>query len=201
MESKLRKIEKQVIPIMPGQFCPDFISAIGTCNEDGTPHLCGHSWVSFNPGPPKSIIFSTYVKPTLDNIFRTGEFSLNFGTGAMKGFLNDICAGDGDANNNGLQYGYTWGEKAKVPILDVSPFATECKVIQTHKLGEYNIFFAEILSRQLAKNLVGIAHHSTEENRAWQAGDAYFNWLLSLNVKDLDPLLWFGHWYRIGEII
>ena len=197
----MKKIEKQVVPVMPGEFSPVLVNVIGTRNEDSTPHLCGHSWVSFNPGPPKSIIFSTYTKSTLNNILRTGEFSVNMGTGATHDFVENVCDSDGDMHNNKLSYDYTWGEKIKVPILDVSPFVIECKVLQTHSLGDYNIFFAEIVCQHLAKNLTVGLQQGVDNNCAWQTGDAYYEWLLNLNVKELDPLMWLGHWYKIGDVI
>ena len=200
----MKKIEKQIIPIMPGEFSPVLLNIIGTCNEDGTPNLSAVSWVSFNPGPPKSIILSTahvYTMPTLNNILRTGEFTVNLCTVGMSDFVEDVCAYGDDIHNHGkLAYGHAWGEKTKTPILDVSPFVVECKVSQTHMLGNYHIFFAEIVCQHLDKNLAGNNLQESDSMHAWSADDPYYKWLENMDMNKLDPLLWLGHWYRLERL-
>ena len=188
---------------MPGEFAPVLVNVIGTCNEDTTAHLSEHSRISFNPGPPTGIVFSPFSKPTQNNILRAGEFSVNFGTTAMCGFIDAICACDEDIHNNKLGYDYVWGEKTKTPIPDVSPFVVEAKVSQTHRLGDYYIFFAEIVCQHLAKSLAGprFPQHESKENRAWQTDDPHYKWLLNMSISELDPILWLGHRYKIGDII
>ena len=169
---------------MLGEFSPVLMNIIGTCNGDGTPNLSAVSWVSFNPGPPKSIILSTadvYTMPTLNNILRTGEFAVNLCTVEMSDFVGDVCAYGDDIHNHGkLTYGYEWGEKTKAPILDVSPFVVECKVSQTHMLGN---------------NL-----QESDSIHAWNADDPYYKWLVNMDMNELDPLLWLGHWYRVERL-
>ena len=83
----------------------------------------------------------------------------------------------------------------------MSPFVIECKVLQTHSLGDYNIFFAKIICQHLAKSLAVGLQQGIDNNRAWKSDDSYYNWLLNVDINELDPLLWIGHWYRIGKMI
>ena len=189
----MKKCTKQglSIPLM-GEFAPVLVNIIGTCNEDGTPHFCGASFVSFTNGSPESIVFSTFVQPTIDNIKRTGEFTVNMCTGEMVQMTEDICSKQESVEQNNSHHSFEWGEKVHAPILDASPFVCECKVAQSHKYGDSTIFIAEIVNQQIDKQLDKPTDSSVE---------AYVKWLENVNVNDLDPLLWLGNYYRLGKRI
>jgi len=189
----MKKYAKQNLPIpLIGEFAPVLVNIIGTCNEDGTPHLCGASAVSFTLGPPESIVFSTFVQPTVENIERTGEFTLNMCTGEMMQMVERVCTTHESAEQDNSLCDFEWGEKIHAPILDASPFVCECKVAQSHKYGDSTIFIAEIVNQQICKELGKPVNNSVE---------AYVEWLEHVNVNDLDPLLWLGNYHSIGKII
>ena len=189
---EMKKIVKQSLAIpLKGEFASVLVNFIGTCNEDGSPHFCTASWVSFALGPPKSIIFSTFVKPTIENIKRTGEIAINMGTGEMKE-LSDTIYGIMEEGKQDKLPDYEWGKKLHVPILDASPYVVECKVIESHVFGDSIIFFAEIINQQIDVK-IGKPENDTDE--------AYVKWTESLNVNDLNPLLWLGNYHYIGNKI
>ena len=187
----MKKIIKQSLstPLL-GEFAPVLVNLIGTCNEDGSPHLCGASWVSFTLGPPKSIVFSTFVKPAIDNILRTSEFSVNMCTEEMAEKADSIYWTQELKKHGETSSDYVWGNKIHAPILENSPFVTECKVIQSHNIGDSIIFFAEIVNQQIDIQL-GKPENDAEE--------AYVKWLEGINVNVLNPLLWLGNYYNIGK--
>jgi flavin reductase (DIM6/NTAB) family NADH-FMN oxidoreductase RutF len=133
----MKKIIKQSLSVpLLGEFAPVLVNLIGTCNEDGNPHLCGASFVSFTLGPPKSIVFSTFVKPTINNIERTGEFSVNICTGEMAEISDSIYWKQELGKQNKSIDSFEWGSKVHVPVLNASPFVCECSVLQSYKFGE-----------------------------------------------------------------
>ena len=186
----MKKYKQSLSTPLVGEFAPVLVNIIGTCNEDGTPHLCGASCVSFTLGPPESIVFSTFVQPTIENIKRTGEFTVNMCTSEMVQMTENICSKQESAEQDNSLHGFEWGEKIHAPILDASPFACECKVAQSHIYGESTLFIAEIVNQQIAKQLDKPVDNSIE---------AYVKWLENVNVNNLDPLLWLGNYHRIGD--
>ena len=184
--------KKSIHPPLMGEFAPVLVNIIGTSNEDGTPHLCGASFVSFTLGSPESIVFSTFVQPTIDNINRTGAFTVNMCTAEMAQMVEKICQTHESAAQDNALYGYEWGEMIHAPVLDASPFVCECKVAQSHKYGDSTIFIAEIVNQQLCNELDKPVDNSVE---------AYVEWLEKVNINDLDPLLWLGNYHQIGKII
>jgi flavin reductase (DIM6/NTAB) family NADH-FMN oxidoreductase RutF len=175
-----------------GEFAPVLVNIIGTRNENDTPHFCGASFVSFTLGSPESIVFSTFVQPTIDNINRTGEFTVNMCTSEMIQMVEQICSTHGSAEQDNSSYGFEWGNKIHAPTLDASPFVCECKVAQSHKYGDSIIFIAEIANQQIDKQLNKPADNSVE---------AYVEWLENVNVNELDPLLWLGNYHKIGKLL
>jgi len=189
----MKKIIKQSLSTsLLGEFAPVLVNLIGSCNEDGSPHLCGASWVSFTLGPPRSIVFSTFVEPAVANIMRTGEFTVNMCTGEMAETANGIYWKRRLKQSDEPDSNYEWGRIVRSPVLNASPFACECKVAQSHIFGDSQIFFAEIVNQQIDVKLGKPINDSDE---------AYIEWLENLDVNELNPLLWLGNYYKIGKVV
>ena len=187
------KIIKQSLSTsLLGEFAPVLVNLIGTCNEDGSPHLCGASWVSFTLGPPRSIVFSTFVEPAVANIMRTSEFTVNMCTGEMAEAADSIYWKQHLEKTDEADANYEWGKIVRSPVLNASPFVCECKVAQSHVFGDSRIFFAEIVNHQIDVKLGKPTDDSDE---------AYIQWLENINVSELDPLLWLGRYHRIGNVV
>ena len=194
----VKKIQTQAIT-QPGSIyhhllwtiTPRPVWIIGTCNKDNTPNLSTITCVSNNPGPPENIIVSMTAKRTIANILRTGEFSVNLANVEMAplaDYVGSISGEDGAKDN--LPYDFTWGNNARVPILD-SPCALECKVSHTHVIGAFHTFFGEALNLHIDATL----------NPPTSSQEDLFKWFHALDIHKIDPLVYHSirKYFRVGE--
>ncbi|MCL2462441.1 MAG: flavin reductase family protein [Defluviitaleaceae bacterium] len=188
----MKKIEKRSISQSPG-LIPQAVWLIGTRNGDGTPNLSTITWVSYAYGPPEILVVSMQAERTKDNILRAGEFTANLCTVEMARLADYVGSVSGrDGAKDAVPYGYTWGEKVHAPVLDASPLVAECKVLQTHTIGDTHTFFAEIVNQQIDCGFGRPTDSSAE---------AYTKWLGSIDACDADPLLYTWKYYRLGKKI
>jgi len=185
----MKKIEKHSVP-QSGGLIPQTMWLIGTCNESGAPNLSTVTWVSFTPGPPECLIVSMQARRTKENILRTGEFTANLCTVEMVKLADYVGMVSGRIRvKNAVPYEYGWGEKVFAPVLHASPYVNECKVLQTHRIGDTHTFISEIVNQQIDKNFGRPASDSMDD---------YVRWLDSINIYDADPLMYTWKYYRIG---
>ena len=197
----MKKIQKQSIPQMGGIFhhvvwtiTPRPVWIVGTCNKDGTPNLSTITCVSNTPGPPENIILSMVAKRTIANIERTGEFSVNLCNASMVELVNYVGSVSGeDTVKDAVPYDFTWGEKAKVPVLDSSHCVFECELSHTHIIGHFHTFFGEVVNLQIDAELAP----PTEPH------EAIVNWFKSLDIHKMDPMVYHSilKFYHVGEKI
>ena len=188
----MKKIDKQPVQ-RSGGFIPQPVWLIGTRNEDGTPNFSTITWVSYAFGPPESLIVSMLAKRTKENILRTGEFTANLCSVEMAALADYTGAVSGlDGIKDGVSFDFVWGENVQAPVLDASPYVIECKVLQTHLVGDTHTFIAEMVS-QLVDTRFGQPDDDSPE--------AYFKWLNANDIHGIDPLLYTWKYYRVGEKI
>lgn len=197
----MKKIQKQSI-VQPDKIfrhvvwalTPRPVWIVGTYNLDNSPNLSTITCVSHTPGPPESIIISMIAKKhTATNIKRTGEFSINLCNVEMASLADYVGSVSGDnCIKDVVPYNFAWGEKAHVPILDASPCVLECKITQTHLIGDFYTFFGEIVNLHMDYNL----------NPPTESSEAILNWFNSINIHNIDPLVYHSFplkYYRVGE--
>lgn len=189
----MNKIEKRSIS-KAGCFMPQPVFIIGTYNEDGTPNLSTVTGVSYAYGPPECLIISLYCsRRTKENLLRCGAFTANLCTVEMARLADYVGTVSGLTQcKDALPYDCTPGEKIHAPVLDASPYVKECRVLQTHRIGETHIIIAEIVNLQVGVNL-GHPENDSDE--------AYLHWLNSSNLQDANPLLYAWKYYKIGDTV
>jgi len=196
----MKKIEKQSLPLsqlfhhVVWTITPRPVYIIGTRNEDGTANFSTITCVSNTPGPPEHIIISTAAKRTIANIQRTGEFSVNLCNGEMAVLADYVGSVSGeDGVKDAMPYGFVWGEKAEVPVLDASPCVFECKLSEEHQvhIGAFHTFFGEVVN----------LHIDVELNPPTDSREAAFNWFQSIDIHGINPLVYHSllKYFRVGE--
>ncbi|MCL2592326.1 MAG: flavin reductase family protein [Defluviitaleaceae bacterium] len=196
----MKKVEKQSIPQLDMLFhhvvwtiTPRPVWIVGTCNEDGSENLSTITCVSNTPGPPENIIVSMAAKRTIANIQRTGEFSINLCNVEMAPLADYVGSVSGeDTVKDAVKYAFTWGEKARVPILDASHCVLECKLSHTHLVGNFHTFFGEVLNSHIDASLTNPPRDSQE---------AVINWFRSIDIHKMDPLVYHSilKYFKVGE--
>ena len=165
---------------------------VGTCNEDDTPNLSTITCVSNTPGPPENIILSMVAKRTTANILRTGEFSVSLANVQMAALVDHVGTVSGeDRVKDDVPYGFTWGEKLRVPVLDASHCVFECKLSHTHEVGDFKTFFGEVVNLHLDVNLTPPDGPHEE----------IVKWFMALDIHGMDPMVYHSvlKYYRVGE--
>ena len=176
-----------------GGFIPQAVWIIGSCNKDTSPNFCTITSVSYTPGPPESLIVSMQAKRTKENILCTGEFTANLCTVEMVHLVDFVGSVSGqESKKDALSFNCNWGEKIHAPVLDASPYVIECKVFQTHLVGNTITFIAEMVNQQIDIKF-GQPNNDSYE--------AYIAWLNTNDLLDLDPILYAWNYYGIGKKI
>ena len=195
----MKKIEKQSIPQLDMIFhnlvwtiTPRPVWIVGTCNEDGTANLSTITCVSNTPGPPENIIVSMSAKRTIANIQRTGEFSVNLCNVEMASLADYVGVVSGeDGIKDAMPYDFSWGDKARVPVLDASHCVFECRLSHTHEIGAFNTFFGEVVNLQLDADL----------SPPTESREALISWFRSIDVHKMNPMVYHSilKYFRVGE--
>jgi len=165
---------------------------IGTRNEDNTPNLSTITCVSNTPGPPENIIVSMTARRTIANILRTGEFSVNLANTEMAALADYVGSVSGeDGIKDAMDYGFAWGDKLRVPVLDSSHYTFECKETHTHIVGAFHTFFGEVVNLQIDTNLTPPSGPQ----------EAIVKWFKSIDIHRTNPLVYHSvlKYYRVGE--
>jgi len=195
----MKKIQKQLIPQLSGLYhhvvwtiTPRPVWIVGTCNKDGSPNLSTITCVSNTPGPPENIIVSMTAKRTIANIQRTGEFSISLCNVEMAPLADYVGSVSGEnGTKDTIPYGFAWGEKSHVPVLDASHCVLECKTSHAHQVGAFHTFFGE----------VACSHIDTNLNPPTDSQEAAYKWFQSLNIHETDPLIYHSvkKYFRVGD--
>ncbi|MCL2570933.1 MAG: flavin reductase family protein [Defluviitaleaceae bacterium] len=198
----MKKIQKQAIPQLNSIFhhvvwtiTPRPVWIVGTCNEDGSPNLSTVTCVSNTPGPPENIIISIAARRTIANILCTGEFSINLCNAEMAPLVDYVGSVSGeDCVKDAVPYGFVWGEKIRVPILDASHCIFECCVSHSHIIGGFHTFFGEVQTTHIDESLTAPPTDSQE---------AIINWFRSIDIHKMNPLVYHSilKYFRVGEKI
>ena len=112
-------------------FSPQPMYIIGTKNEDGSPNFCIITWLGFSyDNGPCMMMTVGGTKLTQKNILREKKFSANMIT------EDNLWLADYFGNTNGengqkneIPYGYEWGKKVDVPIINECHWSYECEVL------------------------------------------------------------------------
>ena len=188
----MQKINKSIISRNP--VCTPYqVYLLGTFNPDGTPLLLTHASACFIQGPPDGMVVGVMVPEqpkTAENIIREQAFSLNHCNVAMRN-LADSAWYERMPDANEESTAFCRGSELNVPILDVSPHALECKVLQSFKVGDTIVFVSTI------------AHVHADDRfiHPYPASGDYYGWYESQDVKNLDPLLYAFKYYTVSESI
>jgi len=195
----MKKIQKQSVPQLGGLYhhvlwtiTPRPVWIVGTCNEDDSPNLSTITCVSNTPGPPENIIVSMAAKRTVANIQRTGEFSVNLCNVEMAPLADYVGSVSGeDCVKDAIDYGFAWGKQARVPVLDASHCVLECKVSHTHLIGDFYMFFGEVVNLHIDSSLTPPT----------DSQEAIVKWFRSIDIHKMDPLVYHSvlKYFRVGE--
>ena len=197
----MKKILKQSIPQPIGIYhhiawtiTPRPVWIVGTANQDGTPNLSTITCVSNTPGPPENIIVSMAAKRTIQNILRTGEFTLNLVNAEMALLADYVGSVSGaDCVKNAVPYEFLWGSSLFLPVLDASHCVFECKVSHTHIIGDFHTFFGEVINLHLDSNLTPPKGPQ----------DALIKWFKEIDIHAMNPLVYHSirKYFRVGETV
>jgi len=188
----MQKIGKSIVSRNP--VCTPYqVYLLGTCNPDGTPLLLTHASACFIPGPPEGMVVGVMASEqpkTAENILREQAFSLNHCNVAMRG-LADSAWYERTPGADEESTASCPGSELNVPILEVSPHALECKVLQSSKAGDTIIFVSAIAQ----------IHTDDRFIRPYPESGDYYGWYEAQDVKNLDPLLYAFKYYTVSESI
>lgn len=134
-------------------FSPQPMYIIGTKNETGSPNFCVITWIGFSfDKVPHLMMTIGGSKLTKTNILRERKFSANMITEDILWLADYFGNTRGeDAEKKGVAYGYTWGERAEVPVINECHWAYECEVTKVVELDGAHLFLAEIKNIQIDK--------------------------------------------------
>ncbi|MDO4316600.1 MAG: flavin reductase family protein [Lachnospiraceae bacterium] len=134
-------------------FSPQPMYIIGTKNETGSPNFCVITWIGFSfDKVPHLMLTIGGSKLTKTNILRERKFSANMITEDILWLADYFGNTRGeDAEKKGVAYGYTWGERAEVPVINECHWAYECEVTKVVELDGAHLFLAEIKNIQIDK--------------------------------------------------
>ena len=130
-------------------FSPQPMYIIGTKNEDGSPNFCIITWLGFSyDNGPCMMMTVGGTKLTQKNILREKRFSANMITEDTL-WLADYFGNTNGENGqkNEIPYGYEWGKKVDVPIINECHWSYECEVCQdfsdkaVHKISEHAMMY------------------------------------------------------------
>jgi len=188
----MQKINKTIIS--QNAICTAYqVYLLGTFNPDGTPLLLTQASVCFIQGPPDGMVVGVMASEqpkTAENIIREQAFSLNHCNIAMCN-LADSAWYERTPCTNDASTTFCRGDALNVPILDVSPHALECKVLQSSKVGDTIIFISTIAR----------VHADDRFITPYPESGDYYSWYESQDVKNLDPLLYAFNYYTVSESI
>lgn len=163
---------------------PSFI--IGTNNEDGTANFAPITWASATHEEGDRYLFVISMagtKMTKKNILRTGIFSANLVSRDMLSLMDYFGSKHAkDGRKEDLAYDVVRGEVLDVPVLDESRWVYECEVARTVETGDSATFFCRIRNIQMDERLV------PED-------------IFDIDLSVLDPVIYSGRYYHIGEML
>ncbi len=120
-----------------------------TCGSMEKPNAVTVAWTGITCStPPMTYISLRPSRFSHKIISETGEFVINLTTGSLAK-ATDACGIYTGAKMNKIKaysLSVTKGEKVDCPVLDQSPLALECKVVEVKKLGSHDMFLAEIVA-------------------------------------------------------
>ena len=116
---------------------------------------------------------------------RTGEFVINLTTEQMARATDWCGVKSGREVNKFRETGLTavQGNRVKAPVVDESPLAIECRVVETKELGSHTMFIAEVVNVQADERFMD---NETGEFKLHEAGLIAYS---------------HGHYFALGEEI
>jgi len=132
------------------------------------------------------------AKRTVANIQRTRVFSVNLANVEMAPFADYVGSISGENGpKDAMPYGFEWGEKAHVPVLDASHCVFECKLSHTHVIGDFYTFFGEVVNLHIDESLTP----------NMESHEALFKWFKSIDIHKMDPLVYHSvlRYFHVGK--
>jgi flavin reductase (DIM6/NTAB) family NADH-FMN oxidoreductase RutF len=175
-----------------GGFLPQTVFILGTYNKDRSVNLSAATSVSYVFGPPESLVVSLFGNSrTRANINRTGEFTANICNSSMGRLADYVGSVSGlHQDKDGLTYVCYGSDWIDAPVLLESPYAMECRVTHSHKVGDTVILVSEIINHLVDVHL-GRPYDDSDE--------AWFEWMNESEASAIDPLLYSWKYYKLGE--
>ncbi len=106
--------------------------------------------------PPVTYIAVRPERYSYELISKSGEFIINLATEDIVKAV-DLCGVKCGRNIDKFALSgltYTQGSKIDAPVIEQSPLSLECKVREEIKLGTHNVFIADIVAVNAAKELI-----------------------------------------------
>lgn len=167
-------------------FFPQPSYLIGTFKDNGDPNFALITWVTFcSADPPRLMFASSGKKITRELLEKNKVFSANLVTTEMMFLADYFGMNSGYSANKVSDIGaeFSRGEVLPVPILNLSPWVYECRLMDIVPQGNGDIYIGEVKNIQVDKKIQDISYGR-------------------INMMDIDPLIYApGNYYKLSESI
>lgn len=165
-------------------FFPQPTYLIGTYKENGDPNFTLITWVTFcSSKPPMFVFASSGKKLTRELVEKNKMFSANLVTTEMTLLADHFGMNSGYSTNKVVDTGaaYSMGNVLKVPVLDLSPWAYECELVDVIPQGNGSLYVGEVKNIQVDEKIKDVSYGN-------------------LDLTTIDPLIYApGNYYKISE--
>ncbi len=131
--------------------------ALVTCRDNGKDNVLTIAWTGIiNTIPPKTYISVRPERYSYDLIRNSGVFAINLTTEALVKACDFCGVRSGTKVDKFKETGLCASDAFSIdaPILDDSPVTLECMVTDVIELGSHHMFLADIVSVDVAKELI-----------------------------------------------
>lgn len=132
-------------------------AVIVTCGSVEAPNALTIAWTgTLNTIPPKIYISVRPERYSYNLIKESGEFVINLTTKSLVRVTDYLGVRSGKNEDKLKNLGLTVSKAQEVsaPVLDASPISIECRVSEVIPLGSHDMFVADVLCVNVAKELM-----------------------------------------------
>lgn len=145
------------VPFGLGTILSPVPAVIVTCGSLEKPNALTIGWTGIvNSNPPKTYISVRPERYSYDIIKESGEFVINLTTAELAKATDYLGVRSGRNEDKLAKLGLTVSKAREVfaPMLDKSPISIECRVERVIPLGSHDMFLADIVAVNVAKELL-----------------------------------------------
>lgn len=145
------------VPFGAGTILSPVPAVIVTCGSLEKPNALTIGWTGIvNSSPPKTYISVRPERYSYNLIKESGEFVINLTTAELARETDYLGVRSGRNEDKLAKLGLTVSaaQNVSAPILDKSPVSIECRVERVIPLGSHDMFLADIVAVNVARELL-----------------------------------------------